>query len=293
MTLALTLLLVGACTDEQLPTAPTGKPADIPQPLPQVIACHADVGAGSVACTRPQEEPAPGLSLLILGGQGTFVQLTSDNVSYDGSQVFQADVTVQNLIAQALGTTDGTTLDPAGVRVFFHDGPNVLGGTGTVTVANADGTGTFTGTNQPYFQYDELLVTGATSAAKTWQWNVESTVTTFDFQVYVWAQVQHPDGWVSVSPDAIVIPSGATQQLTTEVLDKVGRDQTAADKTYIPTDPSVATVSATGLITAVNDGTASVIVTSPPRTPDTVAIIVTSDGVTRQWVGGDAAGATD
>jgi hypothetical protein len=292
--LKLALLLVGACTDGQLPTAPTDTPPDIAPPLPQVIACRADVGAGTVACSRPQEEPAPGLSLLILGGQGTFVQLTSTNVSYDGgSQVFQADVTVQNLIAQALGTTDGTTLDADGVRVFFHAGPTVTAGTGTVTVANADGTGTFTGSNQPYFQYDELLATGLTSAAKTWQWSLPPTVTTFTFQVYVWANVQHPDGWVSATPDAIVIPSGATQQVTASVLDKVGREQTAADKNYTPTDPSVVTVSETGLISAVNDGTAQVIVTSPPCTPDTVAVIVTSDGVTRQWVGGDAAGPTD
>ncbi len=294
VTLALALLVVGSCTDERLPTGPNEAPVDEVPPLPQVIACVGDVAAGTVSCRPPQEEPAPGLSLLILGGQGTFVQLTSENVSYEGgSQIFQADVTVQNLIAQALGTTDGSTVHADGVRVFFHDGPSVTAGTGTVTVANADGTGTFTGTNQPFFQYDELLATGGTSAAKTWQWSLPPTVTTFAFQVYVWAEVQHPDGWVSVSPDAIVIPSGATQQLTTEVLDKVGRDQPAADKIYTPTDPSVAAVSATGLITAVSNGAASVIVTSPPCTPDTVKIIVTSNGVTRQWVGGNAAAPTD
>jgi len=111
------------------------------------------------------------------------VQLASDNVSYDGSDVFQADVTVKNLVAQPMGTPDGTTV--TGLKVFFHSGPTVTGGTGSVTVSNADGTGTFTGSAQPYFEYDEILHTNDVSAAKTWQWSVSPTVTTFDFSVYV------------------------------------------------------------------------------------------------------------
>jgi hypothetical protein len=218
------------------------------------------------------------------------VLLASDNVSYDGSQVFQADVTVQNLIAQVLGTTDGSTLDPDGVRVFFHSGPTVTMGAGTVTVSNATGTGTFTGTDQPYFQYDEMLATGVTSAPLEWQWNVPPTVTTFEFAVYVTAEVEHPDGWVAATPDAIVVPTGTTQQLTTRVLDVVGREQLAAEKTYATSDPSVVAVSQAGLITAGSEGTAQVTVTSPPRTPATVTVVVTSNGVTRQWIGGDVAG---
>jgi hypothetical protein len=158
-----------------------------------VIACRADLVAGSMTCDHPSIDPAPGLALAVtLGGQGTYVRLTSSNVSYDGHKVFQADVTVQNLIGQPLGTTDGTTLDPAGVRVFFHTGPTVTGGSGNVAVANADGTGTFTGTKQPYFQYNQVLATGGTSAPRTWQWNLNGGVTTFAFEVYVTAEVPIP-----------------------------------------------------------------------------------------------------
>ncbi len=126
---------------------------------------------------------------LILGGQGMYVQLRSSNVSYDAStQIFRADVTVQNLTALNLGTPDGSTV--TGVKVFFHSGPTVTSGAGTVTVANADGTGTFTGTDQPYFLYNEILPTGQVSSGKTWQWSVPSTVAFFTFQVLVDAAVQ-------------------------------------------------------------------------------------------------------
>jgi hypothetical protein len=293
LALTLALLGAGACTDQPLPTDPTTLPDDT-APLPQVIACRAEVAAGVVSCRRPQEDPAPGLSLAVtLGGQGIFVLLASANVSYDGSQVFQADVTVQNLIGQALGTTDGTTLDPEGVRVFFHDGPHVTGGTGTVTVANADGTGTFTGTNQPYFQYDELLATGTTSAAKTWQWAVPPSVTTFEFEVYVMAQVQHPNGWVETTPGAVVIGGGATQQLTSVVKDVIGREQAGETVTYLSSNETIAEVDASGLVSAMSDGSVTITASSGTRAPAAVAVTVTSAGVTRVWVGGDAAGASD
>ena len=67
---------------------------------------------------------------LIIGGQNVNVKLTSSNVAYNsGTGRFTFDVTVQNLIPQPLGTTDGTTLAPGGVSVFFTSGPTVTDGT--------------------------------------------------------------------------------------------------------------------------------------------------------------------
>src|SRR3972149_1805155 len=71
------------------------------------------------------------------------------------------------------------------IRIFFHAGPTATGGTGAVTIANADGQGNFTGTDQPYFQYAGPLAPGATSASRTWQWNVPGTADTFTFTVLV------------------------------------------------------------------------------------------------------------
>ena len=121
---------------------------------------------------------------LVVGGQGTNVELSSTNVSYDGTAgIFQADVTVQNLLAQILGTPDGSAV--TGVKVFFYSGPTVVSGSGSVSVANADGVATFTGTFQPYFLYNQTLETGQRSRVKTWEWSVPSTVVQFTFAVLV------------------------------------------------------------------------------------------------------------
>ena len=176
----LALAAFGSACSDRSPSGP-GLP---PAPSGPVLTCQVDTRAQTLSCGDPSAT-----ANLILGGQGMYVQLRSSNVSYDAStQIFRADVTVQNLTALNLGTPDGSTV--TGVKVFFHFGPTVTSGTGTVTVANADGTGTFTGTNQPYFLYNEILPTGQVSSRKTWQWSVPSTVAFFTFQVLVDAAVQ-------------------------------------------------------------------------------------------------------
>jgi hypothetical protein len=63
-----------------------------------------------------------------------------------------------------------------------------------VTVANPDGSGSFTGLDQPYFQYPGNLSGGATSSEKSWVFAVSGTVTSFSFQVLVRAQVPQAQG---------------------------------------------------------------------------------------------------
>jgi hypothetical protein len=157
----------------------------------QAFECTASTTSRSVSCKSPS--PSTGASAdVLIGGQNTYVKLTSSNVNYDsGTEIFEFDVTVQNLMSEALGTPDGTTPDAEGIQVFFHLGPTVTSGSGVITVANADGTGTFTGTNQPYFAYSEVLDQNEVSAAKPWQLNVPTTVNTFSFTVYVWTEVQY------------------------------------------------------------------------------------------------------
>src|SRR5690606_24411036 len=87
--------------------------------------------------------------------------------------------------------------DPNGVRIFFHQGPVAVSGAGTITVVG-DGVGTFTGTDQPYYQYDELLNPDETSDPKSWLLQVPPTVDAFAFLLYVAAEVEHPDGWLEL-----------------------------------------------------------------------------------------------
>ena len=185
------LQLATACS-ERVPSAPRAAPAL----TSRALTCRADVRAGTLSCAAPGATGGvSGASQIsadvILGGQGIYVQLSSSNVSYDATtQIFRADVTLQNLTPLILGTPDGTTA--TGVKVFFWSGPSVVSGTGAVSVANADGVGTFTGTNQPFFLYDEILPPGTVSATRTWQWAVPNTVGTFVFEVLVDAALPPP-----------------------------------------------------------------------------------------------------
>jgi hypothetical protein len=180
---------LAACSDRQ-PLA-SGEPGLIP--LAQAVQgydCTAST-SGSLSCAA-EGTRAGTVRGLLTGGQNVFVRLTSSNVSYSAADsIFAFDVTIQNQMNEALGTPDGVTPDPDGMQVFFDRGPTATGGTGVITVANADGTGIFTGTNQPYFAYHEILAQNAVSAAKTWQLHIPPTVTTFSFRLYVESDVQY------------------------------------------------------------------------------------------------------
>ncbi|HET7622217.1 MAG TPA: S8 family serine peptidase [Gemmatimonadaceae bacterium] len=82
---------------------------------------------------------------------------------------------VQNLLGQPIGTLDGTTA--VGTKVAVTYGPVASAGTGTVSIINADGTGTFTAPNQQYFNYPGTVAPRAYSTYRTWNVHVPNTVT--------------------------------------------------------------------------------------------------------------------
>lgn len=79
--------------------------------------------------------------------------------------------------------------DPEGVRVFFVSPPATTGGSGSVTVRNADGTADFNSTDQPFFRYEQALAPGVRSLRKTWEWTVPTSVESFTFLVGVAASL--------------------------------------------------------------------------------------------------------
>jgi len=258
-------LLLTACTDyttETTTDATTLQPPATVQSFRSALSCRANVGSATLTCERPDATGQSfGPNFLIVGGQGQFVQLTSANPGYDvGTQIFSADVTVQNLIGQPIGSSDGLTV--TGIRVFFHSGPTVTQYTGTtaptVTVANADGVDTFTGTNQPYHLYSELLFPGDVSASKTWEWNVPPEATEFVFEVYVEGPVYFPSGWIEVTPyPAAAVAVGSTVPLTATIKDVIGRTVTGTVNWSSSAD-TVATVNAAGTVSGVAPGVADI-----------------------------------
>jgi hypothetical protein len=174
---------LAACGDQQ-PVAPR-----LPQAAGtelQRLDCTASVTSGTVSCVSP----ATGGRAVRLGtGQ---IKMASSNLTSDTiNGIFEFDATVQNLMNEAIGTPDGVTADPDGIQIFFLSGPTVTGGSGTVSVSNADGTGTFTAANQPYFAYHQILTTNQVSSAKRWQFQFSSGVTSFSFTVQAETDVQY------------------------------------------------------------------------------------------------------
>ncbi|MDB4915480.1 MAG: Ig domain protein group 1 domain protein, partial [Gemmatimonadetes bacterium] len=283
-----------------------GEPLTAPTPIQtrSVVArvnCVASTRTMQVACARADSGSAgTGLSRtadgavhadLIVGGQNTFVTLTSSNVTYAGD-VFSFNTTVQNLIGQKLGTTDGVTLDPNGVRVFFEQLPIATSGSGTIDFVNpvgggslVDGYAAFTQSNQPYYQYNQILATNQTSSARNWRIHIPSTVGSFEFSVYVSAAVQYPTGYITVAPASTGLKTGDTQQLSATVYDVVGRPLTGETVTWGTSDGAVATVNSSGLVTAVGDGSATITATSTTRSGTATITVSNAAGGTTTIVG--------
>lgn len=262
--------------------APLG---EVPANALAELTCDADVQARTVRCASAQ--PSTGARGIIIGDQGVNVKLTSSNVQVAGGN-FTFDVTVQNLLPQKLGTTDGTTPDADGVRVFFYQKPtpNGAGDTGEITVVGA-GTDAFTEANQLYYTYTAPLDSGAVTAPVNWHFQIPGTVSHFQFKVFVAAEVQFPDGWVAVAPPALRASGpyyqsgGATAPVDTVSRDPEAPNYLAAVKLRgvartrlgrMPTQSSVAD-------TSVSWGTsASGVATVTPIGVDSVNVAFVGDG---------------
>ena len=148
--------------------------------------------APTASCTR-NEARAGGrvkASDVILGKQAVNVQLNLTSPAFDSTtRIFSLNVSITNLLAQPIGTSDGSTTDSAAVRAFFSSGPFASGGSGIVTVTNASGIGVFQGDTVPYFQYTPFIPAGATSAIENWQFLFGPGVNGLNFSVEVDAVV--------------------------------------------------------------------------------------------------------
>jgi hypothetical protein len=260
-----------ACS-EDVPTAPGISP-DAAKPLDRssviaALSCTANVPERTVTCDPPssgQQSAKPGVaSNIIIGGQDAFISIKSTNVDYNaGTGAFTFDVTLRNLIFQPLGTEDtlGTnTPDPNGIRVFFSSGPTVTGGSGVISVT-ADGTGTFTGAGQPYYQYSTVLQPFAISSPKPWQLNMPPTVTTFSFFLLVSAAVPRPDGYIDLQVGSLKPPTD--KQVTAVVRNALGTiDGSAGPITWSVSDTTRATIDGTGVMNPLRAGNVTIIAVS-------------------------------
>lgn len=270
-------LLAVACDDGTSPRE--REPLPLPSNALAALRCEATVATRAVSCAPLSDDGAQGgesRAMQIVGGQGLYVRMTSTSVTY-AAEVFSFNATVQNLTNQAMGTADGTTPHADGVRVFFHSGPTVTGGNGTIGVANATGTDAFTGTNQPYFEYagaelggDGILGSTETSSAKNWQINVQSTVTSFSFVVYVAAETPAAGPLTTVAPQVTSISPATLVPGSTATLTGINFNATAASNT----------VTIGGRTATVTGGNATQLtVTVPCVSSGSKAVAVTTGGM--------------
>lgn len=271
------LAAMAACTDAGRSPAST-EPTPAPPAEFARMECTVTVGDGRLSC----QDPAAALgnaSGLIVGSQNVTVRLTASNNTYNaGTETYSMDVTVQNLMFQALGTTDGVTLHSDGVQVFFSTEPYATAGnlTGAVEVAGPVQTGMFMGGMQPYYQYNQIIQPNETSAPLTWVFTKAADVTAFRFIVWVKAQVPYPAGTIEVSPSADTLSEGQTQALTASSLNVYGDPLVGDTYSWSTSDPAVATVDGSGLVTAVAPGAATITATAGPRS-GSAAIVVCPD----------------
>jgi uncharacterized protein YjdB len=254
---AAALVALAACAER----SPTAVPADDPAGsarggyLTTEFRCSVTVASRQTSCV---EARAAGVRGDLIMGSG-YVQLNSRNVSYDGVQNFTFQVAATNLIHQKIGTTDGSTVASTGIRVFFALEPYATSGSGTITVV-PDGYDAFTASNQPYYEYDQILDNNVQSSWKGWLFQMPPTVTTFAFTVYVSAPVQFPVGWITVNPDSWSVDVGFTKQLSATDFNQYGNLVSSPSLSWSTGNTSIATVSSSGLVTATGHGNVTITV---------------------------------
>jgi hypothetical protein len=181
----LALPLLAACMDRS-PTLPA-VPPELPAGAAATLQCTVDVPAQQMSCGE-FSPPGAVRAAKILGGQERYVKLTSSSPVYDGgTQIVSTNVTVQSLLRQNIGTTDGSTV--TGVDVFFASLNVTSGAAGSSVGVVTPDTGNFTATKQPYYHYAQIITPFEISAAKSWQFQITGSVSRFSFVVYVYAPV--------------------------------------------------------------------------------------------------------
>ena len=286
------LLAAAACENVANPVAvpqppAPGAPGEPAAPITiQTVQCRANREQLNVTCGAPVM-PEGLAGDIIVGGQNVYVRLTSSNVAYNaGTGRFTFDVTLTNLIEQPMGTADGTTLDPNGVRIFFHTGPTVTSGSGTASVV-PDGFATFTQASQPFYQYNQVVPRSATTAAHGWTLIMPPSVGTFEFTLLVSAPVPFPNGYITLngqlpgSSGGVIHPS-TPRSLAAVVKTALGTPISGAPVTFGTTDPACATVDPAGTVTGVRAATCTITATSGSLAGSQIFNI---SGAQRSWTG--------
>jgi hypothetical protein len=193
-----------ACSDIDRPVEKSGpKVAQEAQTPPVVLSltCTFTSASTTVSCATARPPIAAGVSAsVIYGSTPTYATFFAFNLVKDlVAQQWLFTAYVQNLLKQSVGTLNETTV--TGLKVFVTDF-HAKAGTGAVSIANADGTSTFTAPNQPYFNYKQIIATNAHSGNKLWKFDVPNTVTAVSMSILISTDFPAEQSVASLPPDS-------------------------------------------------------------------------------------------
>ena len=238
--LALVIATVFACREATQPMAPhagAGKLAARSRhgiPIPYTIQCHGRRSKRTFSCAQAvpklagREKFMPRVTtrgaaatrargvvskdVVIGGSQGQYITLTTSNYAFDTiSNIFSLDATVQNDLGEPLGTPGGSTV--TGIKVFVS-ALYVTAGSGAIYIANPDGTGTFTATNQPYWLYNQMLAPQQVSNSRNWQIYLAPAVDNFFISIETYAGFPAEFTIPAAAPDTTVDSIYASSNVT-------------------------------------------------------------------------------
>lgn len=200
------LIVALACQDVERPVGPganSPKPSEVTTPPVLLsLTCVLDSKSTAISCKPAMPSATAGVNAnVIYAATFTYAIFFPYNLVKDTvAHTWAFTAYLQNLLKQSVGTLNGTTV--TGVKVFVTDF-HATAGSGTVSVANADGTGTFTAPNQPYFNYNQIVAPSGYSANKLWKFNVPNTVTAVSMSILISTDFPAEQNVTSIPPTSI------------------------------------------------------------------------------------------
>jgi Glycoside hydrolase family 44 len=268
------------------------------------IACDIDRATGTVHCETagitavPAPETDSSGTAIVLRAQHADVSVQTANAVWTADTV-AFDATIRNLAGQPIGTVDGRSADPRGLRIRWvtpdvTDAPDdtVSRAVAELVAPQSSGAGSpaASAVDSPArFSTDAaavvaMLDSGETSVPLRIRLRIPGNAAHARFAMVIHAPVQHPNGWLRVTPEAVDISPRETTKLRAARFDALGHRVPPASVKWITTTPALISLSDGGDITGRAIGVAQVIATCAvpcKARPDTAAVAVTdAAGVT-------------